>query len=57
MSYYVFKQISAGAVVLTDCVYWLIIFPFLTLRDYDLNFVSSNFKYFHTYTLFVRAAY
>ncbi|KAJ1412169.1 hypothetical protein SESBI_20645 [Sesbania bispinosa] len=35
-------QINAGAVMLTDCVYWLIIFPFLTLRDYDLNFMTVN---------------
>lgn len=38
----VFKQMNAGAVMLTDCIYWLIIFPFLTLRDYDFNFVSRN---------------
>lgn len=42
MFHYVLKQINAGAVMLTDCVYWLIIFPFLTLRDYDLNFVSTE---------------
>ncbi|CAN6453157.1 unnamed protein product [Victoria cruziana] len=32
-------QTSAGAVVLTDCVYWFIIFPFLTAKDYNLNFL------------------
>ncbi|XP_064968139.1 uncharacterized protein LOC135614574 [Musa acuminata AAA Group] len=32
-------QTSAGAVMLTDCVFWLIIFPFLAIRDYNLNFV------------------
>ncbi|XP_031475374.1 uncharacterized protein LOC116247836 isoform X2 [Nymphaea colorata] len=31
-------QTSAGAVMLTDCVFWFIIFPFLTVRDYSLNF-------------------
>lgn len=31
---------NAGAVVLTDCVFWFIIVPFLTRKDYDLNFVS-----------------
>lgn len=41
--YPVKKQICAGAVVLTDCVYWLIIFPFLTIKDYNLNFVSSRY--------------
>ncbi|CAL9118322.1 unnamed protein product [Musa textilis] len=25
--------------MLTDCVFWLIIFPFLAIRDYNLNFV------------------
>ncbi|XP_043707786.1 uncharacterized protein LOC122657087 isoform X1 [Telopea speciosissima] len=31
-------QINAGAVMLTDCVFWLIIVPFL-LKDYNLNFL------------------
>ncbi|KAJ0053507.1 hypothetical protein Pint_02763 [Pistacia integerrima] len=35
-------QMSAGAVILTDCVYWLIIFPFLTASDYKLSFVRSG---------------
>ncbi|KAK8466633.1 hypothetical protein PHAVU_008G156200 [Phaseolus vulgaris] len=38
---YIFQilfQMSAGAVMLTDCVYWIIIFPFLTLKDYDFTF-------------------
>lgn len=33
---------SAGAVTLTDCVFWLILYPFLTAKDYDLDFVSKN---------------
>lgn len=33
-------QVSAGAVALTDCVFWLILYPFLTAKDYSLNFVS-----------------
>ncbi|XP_073007408.1 uncharacterized protein [Typha latifolia] len=32
-------QINAGAVVLTDCVFWFIILPFLAIKDYDLSFV------------------
>ncbi|XP_077253593.1 uncharacterized protein LOC143892685 isoform X2 [Tasmannia lanceolata] len=32
-------QTSAGAVFLTDIVFWLIIFPFLTVKDYSLNFL------------------
>ncbi|GMY13336.1 transmembrane [Fagus crenata] len=37
---YVFEvmfQMNAGAVMLTDSVYRCIIFPFLTIKDYDLN--------------------
>nr|POE67840.1 hypothetical protein CFP56_46256 [Quercus suber] len=40
---YIFEvmfQMNAGAVMLTDSVYWCIIFPFLTIQDYNLNFVS-----------------
>ncbi|GJN18908.1 hypothetical protein PR202_gb06120 [Eleusine coracana subsp. coracana] len=32
-------QANAGAVMLTDCVFWFIIFPFLTIKDYNLNFL------------------
>jgi hypothetical protein len=39
-----FNQTNAGAVMLTDCVFWFIIFPFLTIRDYDLNFVSNSYS-------------
>ncbi|KAK3443170.1 uncharacterized protein LOC104433523 isoform X1 [Eucalyptus grandis] len=30
-------QTSAGAVMLTDAVFWLILYPFLTSKDYRLN--------------------
>ncbi|KAI0529553.1 hypothetical protein KFK09_002105 [Dendrobium nobile] len=33
-------QTNAGAVMLTDFVFWLIIFPFLTIKDYDLSFLQ-----------------
>ncbi|VFQ63839.1 unnamed protein product [Cuscuta campestris] len=33
-------QMCAGAVVLTDIVFWLIIYPFLTSNDYRLNFLA-----------------
>ena len=36
------EQINAGAVMLTDCIYWFIIFPFLTIKDYNMSFVSST---------------
>ncbi|CAI0456206.1 unnamed protein product [Linum tenue] len=35
------KQICAGAVVYTDSIYWFIIFPFLNIADYTVNFVIS----------------
>ncbi|KAL8550512.1 hypothetical protein ACS0TY_009075 [Phlomoides rotata] len=35
-------QTSAGAVVLTDSVFWLVIYPFLTDKDYKLSFVSTR---------------
>ncbi|WOL02967.1 hypothetical protein Cni_G11686 [Canna indica] len=38
-SFQIIFQTSAGAVLLTDCVFWLIIFPFLAIKDYNLNFV------------------
>ncbi|KAJ4974305.1 hypothetical protein NE237_007479 [Protea cynaroides] len=37
--FHIIFQMNAGAVMLTDCVFWLIIFPFLTVKDYDLNFL------------------
>lgn len=35
-------QVSAGAVVLTDCVFWFIIYPFLTSKDYRLDFLTVS---------------
>uniref|UniRef100_A0A2P2KFA4 Uncharacterized protein MANES_15G166900 n=1 Tax=Rhizophora mucronata TaxID=61149 RepID=A0A2P2KFA4_RHIMU len=42
---YVFQnmfQVVAGAVMLTDCVYWFIIFPYFTIKDCALHFVSTT---------------
>lgn len=36
------EQTSAGAVMLTDVIFWLIIFPFLTAKDYTLSLVSTT---------------
>ncbi|PIN21837.1 hypothetical protein CDL12_05470 [Handroanthus impetiginosus] len=33
-------QMTAGAVTLTDLVYWCFIFPFVTLRDYEMGFLT-----------------
>ncbi|RVW43316.1 hypothetical protein CK203_070375 [Vitis vinifera] len=35
-------QMCAGAVMLTDLVFWLILVPFLTGNSFKLNFVSIN---------------
>ncbi|KAL7199659.1 hypothetical protein ACSBR2_021869 [Camellia fascicularis] len=35
---------NAGAVMLTDCVFWFIIVSFLAIKDYDLNF-AIDYKY------------
>lgn len=42
LNFIFYLQMCAGAVVLTDCVFWLILYPFLTAKDYDLDFVSTN---------------
>ncbi|KAF7824028.1 uncharacterized protein G2W53_022172 [Senna tora] len=33
------REVCAGAVVLTDCVFWLVIYPFLTAKDFRLDFL------------------
>ncbi|KAL3526406.1 hypothetical protein ACH5RR_011062 [Cinchona calisaya] len=33
-------QMTAGAVMLTDGVYWAVIFPFLTIKDYEMSFLT-----------------
>ncbi|KAJ1687423.1 hypothetical protein LUZ63_018813 [Rhynchospora breviuscula] len=33
-------QTNAGAVMITDCVFWFVIFPFRAMKDYDFNLVS-----------------
>lgn len=33
---------NAGAVMLTDCVFWFILVPFLATKDYHLNAVSIH---------------
>ncbi|XP_058188210.1 uncharacterized protein LOC131304820 isoform X2 [Rhododendron vialii] len=39
-AFQVIFQMCAGAVMLTDFVYWSIIFPFLTIKDYDMNYLT-----------------
>nr|XP_027101814.1 uncharacterized protein LOC113722789 isoform X3 [Coffea arabica] len=41
-------QMTAGAVMLTDSVYWVVIFPFLSIEDYEmsLNFLNQHFHLF-----------
>lgn len=31
--------------MITDCVFWLIIFPFRAMKDYDLDLVSTKIPY------------
>ncbi|KAH6792145.1 hypothetical protein C2S52_002622 [Perilla frutescens var. hirtella] len=33
-------QMTAGAVTLTDIVYWCVIFPFMALKDYEMSFLT-----------------
>ncbi|XWS44156.1 hypothetical protein CRYUN_Cryun15aG0020400 [Craigia yunnanensis] len=33
-------QMNAGAVMLTDFIYWSIIYPFLIIKDYNWNFMT-----------------
>ncbi|KAK9276771.1 hypothetical protein L1049_006307 [Liquidambar formosana] len=40
-------QMCAGAVMLTDCVFWLILYPFLTSVDYRLNFLLASMHSFN----------
>lgn len=35
-------QMNAGAVVLTDSVFWFILVPFLVIKDYHFNFLIIN---------------
>ncbi|CAN6574984.1 unnamed protein product [Malus baccata var. baccata] len=35
-------EMSAGAVMLTDCIYWLVIFPFFTIIDYKMSFLTVD---------------
>ncbi|XP_010502783.1 PREDICTED: uncharacterized protein LOC104780020 [Camelina sativa] len=35
-------QMGAGASVLTDSIYWTVIFPFLSLQDYEMGFMTVN---------------
>ncbi|KAK1376573.1 UPF0641 membrane protein like [Heracleum sosnowskyi] len=35
-------QVCAGAVMLTDIIFWFVIYPFLTPKDYKLNFLKAS---------------
>lgn len=49
-------QMNAGAVMLTDCVFWFVIVPFLEIRDYDLNFLIVNMHTINAVFLLVDTA-
>ncbi|XP_024192341.1 uncharacterized protein LOC112196253 isoform X3 [Rosa chinensis] len=47
---YIFQviyQMCGGAVVLTDVVFWLILYPFLTSKDYKLDFMMASMHSFN----------
>ncbi|KAL6187593.1 hypothetical protein ACLB2K_038991 [Fragaria x ananassa] len=47
---YIFQviyQMCGGAVVLTDVVFWLILYPFLTSKSYKLNFMMVSMHSFN----------
>lgn len=39
-TYEILFQITAGSVMLTDVVYWCVIFPFLTIANYEMSFLT-----------------
>lgn len=49
-------QISAGAVGLTDSVFWFIIYPFLTPASYSLNFLDVSMHSVNAVLLLVDVA-
>ncbi|CAH9072843.1 unnamed protein product [Cuscuta europaea] len=49
-------QMCAGAVVLTDIVFWLIIYPFLTSKDYRLHFLAVCMHSVNAFCLLVEVA-
>ncbi|KAF7136633.1 hypothetical protein RHSIM_Rhsim08G0173700 [Rhododendron simsii] len=56
---YIFQivfQMNAGAVMLTDFVFWLLIVPFLETKDYDLNFWIINMHTINAVFLLVDTA-
>lgn len=38
-----YKQVTAGAVLLTDVVFWLVLYPFEFSKEHKLSFVSAGF--------------
>ncbi|XP_043813619.1 uncharacterized protein LOC110617479 isoform X3 [Manihot esculenta] len=46
-------QMNAGAVMLTDCVFWFVIVPFLAIKDYHLTarFPWFRIAYFYIWTI------
>lgn len=57
MFWFVEKQMGAGAAVLTDSIYWTFIFPFLSLQEYEMSFVSFRtiHQEFFLYSIIVKA--
>jgi hypothetical protein len=45
MPFCMHRQTSAGAVMLTDSVYWCIIFPALIIRHHQIDVVSTHIQF------------
>ncbi|XP_058194893.1 uncharacterized protein LOC131311441 [Rhododendron vialii] len=41
-AFQIIYQVCAGAVTLTDCVFWFVLYPFLTSADYRLSFMDVS---------------
>uniref|UniRef100_A0A5B7AFK8 Uncharacterized protein n=1 Tax=Davidia involucrata TaxID=16924 RepID=A0A5B7AFK8_DAVIN len=54
--FHIIFQMNAGAVVLTDCIFWFVIVPFLAIKDYNLNFLIINMHTINAVFLFVDTA-
>ncbi|WOH10554.1 hypothetical protein DCAR_0730023 [Daucus carota subsp. sativus] len=57
---YIFQvmfQMSAGAVMLTDTIFWFIIVPLLAIKDYELSFLVINMHSINAVFLVGEAAF
>ncbi|CAH9140355.1 unnamed protein product [Cuscuta epithymum] len=56
---YIFQiifQVNAGAATLTDCVYWFVLVPCLTIKGYNLNSLMIGMHLVNVIVLLIEAA-